>query len=381
MEIQNIAIEGGPCAGKTTILSKFIECMQQTGHFPLVVPETASLLFLMGLNPRDMGNIPFQRAIVEMQLQNESFAKRYASAIGERLNKKPVIFSDRGLLGGAGYIGESINALESFEQQVLKGLDLSVEGVRAEYTGVIYMDSAAVGAEEYYTLSNNEARTETVDQARTLNENGKKIWLGHPHLCVIPNINTQGEKVTFEQKIQHATEELYRILGIPIPVEIEDKYLIGNFKPHDVPVPYEVINIDQQYLIHKQHGIEERVRKRTWLDSSSYFHTIKSPGPNGGRFETERHISKKEYQTLLLRRNQTKNVIQKRRFCFLWNNQYFEVDIFLGKLSGLQLMEIEHTLLNTVTDLPPFITVLKKVTDDAKYKNSNLATLGSIKVI
>lgn len=372
-----IVLDGGPCAGKTTMLSIILERVQQLGFYPFIVPEAATALFSMGFHPKDMGGIPFQRAIVDIQLRNENFIEDYATKLAQAKNKKPLIIYDRGMLTGAAYLDQKYSILEEFQSQVLEEFGLTVESTRARYEGVIYLDSAALGAEEYYTLTNNAARTETVEEARVLNEHGKKAWLGHPHLCVIPNTNN-GKSISFEEKKRLTISELYRLIGVPIPIELEKKYLLKDFDPESITVPFEVIDIEQRYLVPKEKYSEERVRRRSWLGGHSFFHTIKSPGPNNARFEIEKNIQKKEYDFSLANRvSLNKYPIKKKRYCFLWNNQYFEVDIFLDKLAGLKLVEIEHTEENSSIDLPDFLNVERDVTNETFYKNSYLASLSS----
>lgn len=45
--------------------------------------------------------------------------------------------------------------------------------------------TAAVGAEEFYTLENNITRRESVEEARLQDRKTCTAWLGHPKLYVI----------------------------------------------------------------------------------------------------------------------------------------------------------------------------------------------------
>ncbi len=75
----------------------------------------------------------------------------------------------------------------------------------------------------------------------------------------------------------------------------------------------------------------------------TYYHTIKRPHGNS-RIETERIISPREYSGLL---SSAISVVKKDRLCFLYENQYFELDQFsVASLSfpGNQaVLEIELT--------------------------------------
>lgn len=68
------------------------------------------------------------------------------------------------------------------------------------YDRVIFLSSAANGAEDFYSLDNNVARSEGIEVARSLDKKTLEGWTGHPHLTVIANV--KGE--TFNQKIDKA---------------------------------------------------------------------------------------------------------------------------------------------------------------------------------
>lgn len=341
-----------------------------------MVPEAATLLITNGINPKNRQMIPFQKEIVAMQINNEDFFKRNALEIAKNLQLPPVMFCDRGILTGAAYL-PGIGGDGYFYEKVLKDFGLKIEKVRVRYDAVIHMVTAADGAEEFYTLSNNNARTETAEEARALDKKTQDVWVGHPHLRVIPNVDIHGNKITFEQKINNVIAEVLSVLGYPIPLEIEEKYVLKTFDKKvltDLGIKCEGINIEQTYLVNENPLITERVRKRTYLGSSSYFHTVKMDSPeNGGRVEIDHPISKSEYYALLLRRDLTRHTIYKVRYCFLWKNQYFEVDVFSGHNKGLVLLEREKTNVNESTFLPDFLQIEKDVTNDKKYSNAMLA--------
>ena len=78
------------------------------------------------------------------------------------------------------------------------------------YDRVIFMSSAANGAQSFYTLENNVARHEGVEVARNLDKKTLQAWTGHPHLTICPNVN--GE--SFEQKIDRALRAVHKTVGL-----------------------------------------------------------------------------------------------------------------------------------------------------------------------
>ncbi|HUD04082.1 MAG TPA: hypothetical protein VMR73_01155 [Candidatus Paceibacterota bacterium] len=286
--------------------------------------------------------------------------------------KLPVFIADRGILDAAAYLpGE--NRLEQLNE-ILLSLGSNIEKARARYVGVIHLVTAADGALGAYTLANNAARIETPEKARHLDKKTRDAWLGHSHLVVVGNTNESGMPISFAEKKKRVVAQVLHILGFPIPIEIEDRYKLTGFNPLTIPVEYQMISIKQHYLYspHKEEG-SERVRERSAFGGYSYFHTTKERAPRGGRIEIERHITKAEYEKLLNRSHPDCDPIFKRRYCFIWKNQYFETDVFQEKHEGLVILEREKTDLNATTELPPFVNVEQEVTDDHRYSNRALA--------
>jgi len=60
-------------------------------------------------------------------------------------------------------------------------------------------------------------------------------------------------------------------------------------------------------------------------------------------------------------------MIEKEHICFLWNNQYFELDRYKGTNEGLAILEVEQF------EIPPFISIEKKITGDLQYGTRNMA--------
>lgn len=370
---KHVVLDGGPCAGKTTILSRAAQELEEKGYFPIIVPEAATMIIGSGILPGNMASALFQQFVANLQYRHEEVWREAANKLKPEL--RPVFLYDRAMMTGAAYLyGISGPAdLDLFEHEVLlPGLGLTCEEVRARYDAVLHLVTAADGAEAHYTLANNMARSETAEQARTLDERTKSVWLGHGHLKVIGNKDEYGRSRDFEQKVTVAMKSLYAVLGIPIPIEDERKFLLEGFDRASIPVPCVDIEITQSYLV-SEHD-EERVRRRRSRNGCSYHHTIKREGPGGVRFETERSVTKAEYYQLLQRRDKGLRTIKKTRYCFVYKDQYLEVDVFTGDHDGLVIVEHEKTEANEATYLPKFLGPHNEVTHDPRYRNRSLAS-------
>ena len=353
-----IVLSGGPCAGKTTALTRIVAWCQERGFHPLLVPEVATELISSGLDPKDTY---FQYFVLEEIVRREKLRLKAATS-GHY--KKPVIICDRGRMDGQAYVERP-----AVFEEILRDLDLSYTTARDIYSGVIFLDSAACGAESFYTIKNNEARRENLVQARKLNENTKAAWNGTPHLIVIPN--RSGE--SFDDKMWHCTQALARILGVPEPIECERKFKIESFNPALMPSDAVAINIAQTYLNATKPGAAERVRARGQKNSWLYFHTVKEPMGAGTVIEHERLISKAEYEALLTRRDRKRHPIVKQRHCFVYEHQYCELDVFDGHRTGLVMLEIELHKIDQPVTVPSFLGRYTDVTDRSEFSNHALA--------
>lgn len=139
----------------------------------------------------------------------------------------------------------------------------------------------------------------------------------------------------------------------------------------------DVKRISQTYLKAEGNEPSGRVRKTveglTGDTQTVYHFNQKKPVEAGVHEETEREISKSEYERYLKKSNPTKVTVDKTRFVFKYNDQTFELDVFKGPLKGLAILEIELEDKDDTVELPPFLPVKKEVTEDKRYTNFALA--------
>jgi CYTH domain-containing protein len=139
---------------------------------------------------------------------------------------------------------------------------------------------------------------------------------------------------------------------------------------------FQDFDIIQDHLKPIDINIQERLRKRGQQDYYTYVLSTRTVLTDGSTLETRRQISDREYQNLLLRADRTRLTVHKTRRCFIWNHQYFQLDIYHrpchGKCEGLVLLETYTTLESSALALPSFLKVTKEVTDDVQYLMYNL---------
>ena len=360
-QVTKIVITGGPCAGKSTAIDLVQETFSKMGYSVLYIREVATELILSGLSRNTCESwYDFQLAILKLQLYKEKLYEENAQKLMK--DNKVLIICDRGVMDGKAYIEDYQFA------RILKSLGLKEIDLRDSYDAVFHLVTAAKGAEEFYSNINNKARFESVEEARVADDKTISAWSGHSHLRIIDN------STDFEGKLNRLINEIMAFVGEEKPEEIERKYLIEypdinflkNFKT------CKRAEIVQTYLKSKNPNESVRIRQRGYKGVYSYTKTIKKDISSTTREEYETKISQAEYINLLTQADSNHRQIIKTRYSLVYKNQYFEIDIY-PEWHDRAIMEIELREENQEVIIPPFIKVIKEVTDDMSYRNENLS--------
>lgn len=367
--MHKIVITGGPCGGKSEIMSYLTQRLEERGYKVITIPESATELILNGIRPSDNISMEeFQNFIIDLQIQKENLfinaAKYYDS-------DKFIVFCDRGILDGAAYV-----PAQEFEK-LLADRNMSLSDVYNRYDAVLHMVTAADGAEQFYLwndptkegVGNNAARSESPEEARVKDKKTLNSWIGHPHLRVFDN------STDFEGKVKRVIDEVFALLGEPVPTEIERKFLIKKPTQEDLAKlgALSVTNIIQTYLTTKD-NIERRARQRgTKENGYSFYYTEKADIGRGERVEREDKISASDYINYLTEADTSLHQIAKTRYCFIYQKRYFELDIYPFS-DDYAILEIELNDINEELHMPP-LSIIKEVTDDKRYKNHELAKM------
>jgi CYTH domain-containing protein len=88
--------------------------------------------------------------------------------------------------------------------------------------------------------------------------------------------------------------------------------------------------------------------------------------------KVERVLAREEYQRLIGEANPNLRRILKTRYTFSYEHQYFQLDAFTTPIQ-LTILEVELTESTQEVLMPPFIKVIKEVTDDEEYSNARIA--------
>lgn len=201
-KLTEIVLTGGPCAGKTTAVSLLANALADYGYKTLVCPEVSTLMVNAGVDVHTLDSsgehdFELQRQIIRTQRVFRKRFREFATLYTEPV----VVLFDRGEIDNAAYVSSEV-----FER-LCEEEGLSLDEVRDSYDLVIHLVSAADGAEDAYSTSNNDARTETIEQALVLDRKTLAAWDGHPRRCIIDN------STDFATKMSRVLEEVTHLLA------------------------------------------------------------------------------------------------------------------------------------------------------------------------
>lgn len=366
-QVSVVVITGGPCAGKSTFMAVARQYLEDRGFRVAIQPEVATEFITSGFSPVGGWKDPllFQNRLLSYMIDREDM---YKDMLLEQDTEKPlVLLCDRGVLDAIAYVGREVFA--EVVSNVSSGPygEGAVEILSSRYVGVVHLVTAADGAEDFYTLANNSARSESPEVARDLDQRTVAAWMTHPHLTIIDN------RTGFEEKMHRALTSLSRVLGMPIPLEKERKFKVLNFDQVVLPQGTVRVEILQTYLTNGSDGAERRVRSRTVDGSTSFYFTRKlDQGEKGVRGEEERQISREEYEEFLREHDPDTTPVKKVRFVFSYGGHVMELDVYESPVRDLVVLEVEVGDMQEEISLPPYLLV-EEVTGDLRYKNRQIA--------
>lgn len=202
--IAKIALTGGPCAGKTTTISRIEEHLNDLGYHVITINECATEIIRNGIRPfgnNAVGVYEFENEILNLQLfkekRFEDFIKYYPS------DTKIVLLCDRGSVDVCAYLGK-----ENYER-MLKENNLKHEDLLNNYDLVIHMITVAANMENRYSNSNNKARFEDSEEAINVDNNIKIAWEKHNNLKIVSVCESLEDKIKIA--ISHVDELLEEI--------------------------------------------------------------------------------------------------------------------------------------------------------------------------
>ena len=364
--ITKIVLTGGPAAGKTTLISRILnEFKQENGWRVITIPETATeLISGFGIRPFGgcMSMLAFQDFVVADQIHKEKLALEAAQVVQE---ENILIIYDRALMDDKAYISD-----EEFAEVIARFDGRTEASVLANYDAVLHLVTCAKGAEYAYNLGNT-ARTESLEYAREMDDRTLRAWSGHPNLRIIDNSDN------FEEKINRAIREIYRILGEPAPMARKRKFLVEMPDVALLAERYNAVPLEmmQTYLRMINPSVERRIRQQANGSDYLYFYTEKHFMADGTKWDTEKPISEKAYIRYLMEGDSGLHSVRKTKHRFVYQGCRLELDVYPFCRDRAILFIYSPS---ADAALPPEIHVIREVTGDPAYKNRQLAKVQAL---
>jgi predicted ATPase len=371
-KIWKLVLTGGPCGGKTTGQTRLSTFFENLGWKVYRVPETATILLGGGVNFADLPEwaaVEFQENLLRtmLQIENSFFA------LAEASDRNCLVICDRGSMDASAFVSR-----EQWDTILARNGCDEVDIRDNRYHQVVHMVSAANGAEQFYSIEHHATRLEGLEEARERDTKAAEAWIGHPYVDIIDNGSD------FETKINRLISCVCQKMGI----DIGDRLKVNSRKVKFVingPVPDESVfpnfrdfEVHHHYLQTATRMMQSRLRKRGRKGKWSYIHTIRKQ-VSGQVIEVKTPLTHRDYSHLLDQEDSQHFTIYKTRRCFLYNNQYFQLDIYKEpchpRCKGLMLLETytTHTMEELMDRLPKFLNVDQEVTGDPAFSMFNLS--------
>ncbi|XP_013140388.1 PREDICTED: uncharacterized protein LOC106104792 isoform X1 [Papilio polytes] len=373
--VYRLVLTGGPCGGKTTGQSRLSTFFENLGWKVFRVPETATVLLSGGVKFGDLSPeeaVKFQENLLKtmIQIENTFFE------LGRTCQRNCLIICDRGAMDASAFISK-----EKWEEMLNANNWNSVELRDNRYNQIVHMVSAANGAEDFYSTEDHACRSEGVELARELDYNAAAAWVGHPYFDVIDN------STDFDKKMNRLIACVCQRIGIDTGDRLnvnskKRKFLVKTPLPPDTEFPpFQDFDVVHNYLQSDFRKAQVRLRKRGQKGHWSYIHTVRKFHPsNGQSVEVRTQLTHRDYLNQLPQRDDAHFTIFKKRRCFIYNNQYYQLDIYRQpthpRCRGLVLLETYSAAYDQdalLESLPKFLTIEKEVTGDPAYSMYNLS--------
>lgn len=355
-KVTTIWLTGGPCGGKSTAISQVKQSLEDRWVSVLTLPEAATYFFSdiwVWIWDKKLTLEQFQKHLLSHQLNWEETIRK----IWNQYKNAVLILLDRTLIDSLAYM-----PTDTFNT-ILEWLWLCYDDLLngARYDSIIDLVTAADGAEDFYTLENNEARIESPEQARELQRKIQEAYKWAHNLSIVDN------SWNFSQKIENVKAAIYTTLWLEF-WRFQRTFCLKDPDLSKIREYWRRVDIQQFYLPNKKNkGLERRVRSRKIWNDISYFYTSKISRTSDNRQIRERIITKREFETFVIMATKR---IDKQRYVITNNNQTFEVDIFRR---GQALCQVNLFDKESNIDFPDFLWISSEVTWDEKYLNYNLA--------
>jgi len=201
-------------------------------------------------------------------------------------------------------------------------------------------------------------------------------WIGHPQYRIINN-HCKG----FDEKITNTLNEVLGIVGQPKFTKFSKKFLLKSNSKEGFTLPkyvkYQQCLVTETILKPSKKGMKEKVIKRGAFSANVYTYEAKYEDESGSTEMTKkRSITARDYvQYCLQRADPERQNRTKLRKSFIYEKQHFVLDT-LNKVEGCpSLLRIETEKSDSEIIYPPYLEILREVTDEKEYFSYNVCNV------
>merc|ERR1739844_436277 len=123
-------------------------------------------------------------------------------SMAEKCTQNCLIIADRGVMDASAFISK-----EAWDKILGK---LGLEEIEISDNRVVHLQSAANGAEKFYTTEDHSARFEGIELARDRDRKAMDAWRDHPYVDIIDN------RSDFDSKINRLIDLVVKRIGINV---------------------------------------------------------------------------------------------------------------------------------------------------------------------
>jgi hypothetical protein len=189
--IKNIIITGGPCAGKTTVVSHLERIF---GGDMIAVPDVAQHVQQVFPRPEMQADIGAKLAVMRhlrtaVARIQEELETAYVT-VGRKLGVKAIVY-DGGILDGAAYWPEGLG-------NFLSEMQLRKDEICAGYRAIIHLQTLAVSQPELYRQLRREQRHAPTSEAQLADQIIRQAWSSHNNYHLV---TTESPELEVQKKV------------------------------------------------------------------------------------------------------------------------------------------------------------------------------------
>ena len=375
-KIFKVCLTGGPCSGKTTSLA---EIVQYFSHEFMIytLPEVATMTFSSGVSiiPSEFtedNHKEFTKSICQMQIDIE----KYFESIAKTQKKKVIIIVDRGVMDNFAFTSAENKS------KILEESGWTMNFICNErYDMVIHLVTAANGAEEFYTLEGNSARSESKEQAKEQDNKLMKEWMGHPNFIVIDN-----REIGFNKKMERVLNKVNHLVGGKLAPTSTHKYLLEDeFTIAQLPkgLDYEEYWEETSMLINNKPDTYCYTIKRVYKESifPVYMFTTRVLNPCLEKcIQTTKIISERLYFDFQAQKDPNFQTAKKKVYSFFLADSsiinLYSIEVLKLNDSNVNILRVSRDTEKVDKDIiPHFLSVKEDISENPDYTTRNLARI------